>query len=135
MTDMRLEVVTLPVSDVDRAVDFYAGRVGFRVDHDTRLSDTVRLVQLTPPGSECSIHLGTGLPEMAGVAPGSVKRLHLVVDDVAEVREGLLGRGVPVSAVDVYRGGVRMASFSDPDGNSWVLQQMGPSHREQRTGE
>ncbi len=121
--DMKLELVPLPVSDVDRAKAFYAERVGFTVDHDVTPSETMRVVQLTPPGSACSIVIGTGLGELSDRPPGSVKGLHLVVADIRTARETLVGRGVDIGAVDDL-GGVKYASFSDPDGNSWLLQEI-----------
>ncbi len=122
--EMKLELVPVPVSDVDRAKAFYAEKVGFNVDHDTRVSDVMRVVQLTPPGSACSIVIGTGMPEISEMRPGSVKALHLVVADVRAAREALAGRGVEVGEVVEYDRGVKYVSFSDPDGNSWVLQEM-----------
>jgi catechol 2,3-dioxygenase-like lactoylglutathione lyase family enzyme len=123
MPEMKLEVVPVPVADVDRARDFYANQVGFHLDHDSSPSPEVRVVQLTPPGSGCSIVMGTGLGEISEMRPGSVKGLHLVVQSVAEVRELLLGRGVAVSDIIDYPRGIRFAYFSDPDGNSWALQE------------
>ena len=120
--EMKLELVPVPVSDVDRAKTFYAERVGFNADHDHRVSDEIRFVQLTPPGSACSIAIGTGLTEMA---PGSIKGLQMVVADVRAVREELLRRGVEVSEVEVMPWG-SFAFFSDPDGNSWALQELPP---------
>ena len=121
--DMKLELVPLPVSDVDRAKAFYAERVGFTVDHDVTPSETMRVVQLTPPGSACSIVIGTGLGELSDRPPGSVKGLHLVVADIHTARETLADRGVDIGAVDDL-GGVKYANFSDPDGNSWLLQEI-----------
>ena len=122
-TDMKLELVPLPVTDVDRAKDFYAERLGFVVDVDVRPAEGVRVVQLTPPGSACSIGLGTGLP-VYEAPPGSVRGLHLVVDDIERARAELVGRGVDVGAVQDVGGGVRYASLQDPDGNTLTLQQM-----------
>ena len=123
--EMLLEVVQVPVADVDRARDFYADRVGFAVDHDTQISDEVRVTQLTPPGSGCSIVIGTGLTRME---PGSVEGLQLTVRDMDAVREGLIERGVEVGEVeDLGRPGgptFKHAHFSDPDGNKWVLQEL-----------
>jgi catechol 2,3-dioxygenase-like lactoylglutathione lyase family enzyme len=118
--DMKLELVPVPVSDVDRAKAFYTERVGFTADHDVAPSDTMRVVQLTPPGSACSIVIGTGISDMP---PGSVKGLHLVVADIHKARESLAGRGVDVGAVDDL-GGVKYVAFRDPDGNSWLLQEI-----------
>ena len=120
---MKLELVPLPVTDVDRAKAFYADQVGFHVDVDVRPADGVRVVQLTPPGSACSIGLGTGLAAYEA-APGSVRGLHLVVDGIERARAELIGRGVDVGEVQDVGGGVRYAGFSDPDGNGWTLQEM-----------
>jgi predicted enzyme related to lactoylglutathione lyase len=120
--DMKLELVPIPVTDVDRAKAFYAERLGFAVDVDVRPADGVRVVQLTPPGSACSIGLGTGLPAY-GAAPGSVRALHLVVADIEGARAELIDRGVDVGAVE-DGGGVRYASLEDPDGNTLTLQEM-----------
>jgi catechol 2,3-dioxygenase-like lactoylglutathione lyase family enzyme len=124
--DMRLEVVPVPVSDIERAKQFYVEKVGFHLDHDVRPSDTVRVVQLTPPGSACSIVIGTGMGEISEVKPGSIKGLHLVVKDVAQVREILAGRGVEVSEIQEFDRGIKFVYFSDPDGNSWALQEIPP---------
>ena len=123
MTDMKLELVPLPVTDVDRAKEFYAAALGFTVDVDVTPADGVRVVQLTPPGSACSIGFGTGLAAYEGV-PGSIRALHLVVADIEQAREDLVGRGVAVGAVQDVGGGVRYAGFEDPDGNGWTLQEM-----------
>ncbi len=122
--DMKLELVPVPVSDVDRAKAFYVQQVGFKADHDVKPNDTVRVVQLTPPGSACSILLSTGLPEIPQMPPGSVKALHLVVADIAETRQILADRGVGVGEIDEHGQGVKSVRFSDPDGNSWVLQEI-----------
>ncbi len=123
--NMRLELVPVPVSDVDRAKAFYAEQVGFNVDLDERFGDTLRVVQLTPPGSACSIAIGVGIID---TPPGSVKGLHLVVDDIRSARAELLSRGVEVSEVeDMSAPGkptVSYAYFKDPDSNSWALQQL-----------
>jgi predicted enzyme related to lactoylglutathione lyase len=117
--DWRLELVQVPVSDVDRAKAFYTDRVGFNADQDHRVSDEVRFVQLTPPGSGCSIAIGTGLgPPME---PGSVQGLQLVVDDIEAAHAELSGRGVEVSDVQDFPWG-RFVFFSDPDGNGWAVQ-------------
>ena len=121
--DMRLELVPLPVSDVDRALAFYVEKIGFHLDHDVQPNDQVRVVQLTPPGSACSVLIGKGLGDLDAIAPGTLKGLHLVVDDVAAARELLAGRGVAVSDV-VDMGGVLYVYFSDPDGNGWALQEI-----------
>ena len=125
--DLKLELVPVPVADVDRAKAFYVEKVGFHVDLDVRPADTVRIVQLTPPGSACSIVIGTGLGEISEMRPGTVKGLHLVVADIHKAREALAGRGVEVGEV-VDLGGIKYAHFSDPDGNSWALQEI-PAHR------
>jgi predicted enzyme related to lactoylglutathione lyase len=121
--DMKLELVPIPVTDVDRAKAFYAEQLGFVVDVDVRPADGVRVVQLTPPGSACSIGLGTGLSAYAA-PPGSVRALHLVVADIEQARAELVGRGVDVGAVEDVGGGVRYASLEDPDGNTLTLQEM-----------
>ena len=122
MPTMKLEVVPLPVADVDRARDFYV-KIGFNLDHDSQPSESVRVVQLTPPGSGCSIAIGIGLGEVADIQPGSVKGLILVVNSVREVRDILIERGVAVDDIIEYPREVRMAHFRDPDGNSWALQE------------
>jgi predicted enzyme related to lactoylglutathione lyase len=121
--DMKLELVPIPVSDVDRAKAFYSERLGFAVDVDVRPADGVRVVQLTPPGSACSIGLGTGLAAYEA-APGSVRGLHLVVEDIEKSRAELIDRGVDVGAVVDVGGGVLYAALEDPDGNGWTLQYM-----------
>ena len=120
---LLLELVPLPVTDVDAAIAFYRDGLGFTLDHDVRPADGVRVVQLTPPGSACSIGLGSGLPVYGGV-PGSLRGLHLVVDDLDAVRAQLLARGVAVGDVHDFGGGVRGAELSDPDGNGWELQEL-----------
>jgi predicted enzyme related to lactoylglutathione lyase len=120
---MKLELVPLPVADVDRAKSFYADKLGFTVDVDVQPADGVRVVQLTPPGSNCSIGLGTGLDAYSST-PGSVRALHLVVDDIGAARAELAGRGVDIGEVLDVGGGVRYAGFADPDGNGWTLQEM-----------
>lgn len=134
-----LELVMVPVADVERAKAFYAGRLGFAVDHDTTTGDGRRLVQLTPPGSGCSIAIGTVCPSTGGVdmPPGSLQHLQLVVADLRAAHAELVERGVEVSDVQVYDAGslrawrpgdaldnVGFAFFSDPDGNGWVVQQI-----------
>jgi predicted enzyme related to lactoylglutathione lyase len=123
MPTMKLEVVPLPVADIDRAKDFYMNKVGFNLDHDSQPSDTIRIVQLTPPGSGCSIVMGTGMGEISEMIPGSIKGLHLVVKSVREVRDILIERGVAVGEIIEYPREIRFAHFSDPDGNSWALQE------------
>ena len=122
--DMKLELVQVPVSDVDRAVTFYTDQVGFALDVDVTPMEGMRVVQLTPPGSGCSILIGTGMGEASSMTPGSQKALHLVVADVRAAREELVGRGVEVDEVMDVGGGVLYAWFRDPDGNSLALQEM-----------
>ena len=119
--EMKLELVPVPVSDVDRAKAFYE-RIGFGNVHDNVVSEGMRVVQFTPPGSSCAIVFGTGMGPITNMEPGSVKGLHLVVADIAAAREELVGRGVAVGEVSDM-GGVKFASFSDPDGNLWLLQE------------
>jgi catechol 2,3-dioxygenase-like lactoylglutathione lyase family enzyme len=127
-----LEVVVVPVSDLDRAKTFYADRLGFNVDHDTKISDEARLIQLTPPGSGCSIVVGKGaVPESP---PGSLKGLQLVVSDIRKAHAQLVERGVEVSEIQIVGenpsptpdplDNVGICHFSDPDGNTWVIQQI-----------
>jgi predicted enzyme related to lactoylglutathione lyase len=118
--DWKLELVAVPVTDVDRAKTFYTEKVGFNADHDHRVSDEIRFVQLTPPGSACSIALGTGL---VASRPGSVQGLQLVVSDVNAARAELAKRGVEVSEVQEFDWG-SFVFFSDPDGNGWAVQQL-----------
>lgn len=124
--EMKLELVPIPVSDVDRAKAFYVEQVGFHLDFDHQQTESTRIVQLTPPGSGCSILLATGLGEITEMKPGSVKGLHLVVKDVSSVRELLISRGVQVSDIVEYPREIKSAFFSDPDGNSWELQEIPP---------
>jgi predicted enzyme related to lactoylglutathione lyase len=118
--DYRLELIAVPVSDVDRAKAFYVEQAGFNADQDHTVSDDVRFVQLTPPGSACSIAIGKGLTT---AEPGSVQGLQLVVDDADAAREDLSGRGVAVSDVQEFPWG-RFVFFQDPDGNGWAVQQI-----------
>lgn len=118
--EMKLELVAVPVTDVDRAKAFYVDRVGFVLDHDHHIHEGLRFVQLTPPGSACSIVLGTGITTMA---PGSQLGLQMVIADAADARAELIGRGVDASDVDVQPWG-SFVTFSDPDGNSWALQEL-----------
>jgi catechol 2,3-dioxygenase-like lactoylglutathione lyase family enzyme len=120
--DWKLELVPVPVSDVDRAKAFYTDKAGFHADHDHQVSDTLRFVQLTPPGSACSIALGTGLVDMP---PGSIRGLQLVVTDIQAARAELVGRGVEVGEVQEFPWG-RFVFFSDPDGNTWSVQEIPP---------
>jgi catechol 2,3-dioxygenase-like lactoylglutathione lyase family enzyme len=128
--DWKLELVVVPVTDVDRAKRFYGEQIGFVVDHDTRVSDEMRIVQLTPPGSACSIAVGTGIVD---TPPGSVQGMQLVVSDIEVARADLVEQGVQVSEVQHYDGAVRVDGrggdwnsfvfFSDPDGNGWAVQE------------
>jgi len=121
--NMKLELVPLPVADVDRAKSFYVDKLGFNADHDVAPGNGTRVVQLTPPGSACSIVIGIGFGEISTMAAGAVKGLHLVVQDINASREALLARGVEVAPV-VDLGGILFARFADPDGNSWLLQEI-----------
>ena len=131
--DWKLEVVVIPVSDVDRAKQFYSEQVGFVVDNDVRMGESFRVVQLTPPGSACSIAIGSGLAQMP---PGAVKGMQLVVTDIEAARAELVERGVEVSQVQHFDQGARVDGpggdwnsfvfFNDPDGNGWAVQQVGP---------
>jgi catechol 2,3-dioxygenase-like lactoylglutathione lyase family enzyme len=118
--DWKIELLAVPVTDVDRAKAFYVDQVGFNADHDHRVSDSLRFVQLTPPGSACSIVIGEGVTEMA---PGSQKGIQMVVADAEAARAALLANGVEASEVDDQPWG-RFVFFSDPDGNRWALQQL-----------
>jgi predicted enzyme related to lactoylglutathione lyase len=120
--DWKLELVAIPVSDVDGAKAFYADQVGFHVDHDHTVSDEIRFVQLTPPGSACSITFGKGITE---AQPGSVKGVQMVVADIQQAHAELAGRGVEVSDVQEFPWG-SFVFFSDPDGNAWAVQQLPP---------
>jgi len=120
--DWKLELVAVPVSDVDRAKAFYTEQVGFNADHDHRVSDEMRFVQLTPPGSACSIAIGTGIME---TEPGSVQGLQLVVSDIEAARAQLVDGGVDVSEVQDFPWG-RFVFFKDPDGNGWAVQAIPP---------
>ncbi len=118
--DYKLELVAVPVSDVDRAKSFYVEQAGFNLDHDHTVSEDIRFVQLTPPGSACSIALGKGI---SGAAPGSVEGLQLVVSDIHQARDELAGRGVEVTDVQEFPWGA-FVFFADPDGNRWSVQQI-----------
>ena len=120
---MKLELIPLPVSDVDRSIAFYADKLGFTKDFDVQPSEGVRVVQLTPAGSGCSVGFGTGLDVYAGV-PGSVRGVHLIVEDIAQVRAELIRQGVEVGEIQDFGGGVRGADFADPDGNTFELQEL-----------
>ena len=121
---MKLELVPIPVSDVDRAKAFYSEKIGFNVDVDVSPGNGMRVVQLTPPGSACSIVIGTGMPEIDKMKPGSVKAIHLVVADARKAREMLIERGVEAGEIDEHDQGIKYVQFSDPDGNSWLFQEM-----------
>ena len=116
--DLKLELVQVPVSDVERAKAFYTEQLGFSADHDYQVTDELRFVQLTPPGSECSIAIGTGLTDMQ---PGVVQGLQLVVSDIEAARAQLVERGVEASEVQTFDWG-SFVFFQDPDGNGWTLQ-------------
>ncbi len=118
--EMKLELIAVPVSDVDRAKAFYTEKAGFHADHDHAVSDEIRFVQLTPPGSACSIAIGKGLTK---AEPGSLEGLQVVVEDAEATRAELLERGVEVGEVQDFPWG-RFLFFSDPDGNSWAVQQL-----------
>ena len=121
---MKLELVQVPVSDVDRAKAFYTEALGFTLDVDVTPMDGMRVVQLTPPGSSCSILIGTGMGEASSMPAGTQKALHLVVADIDAARRELVDRGVDVAEVVDVGGGVKYAWFGDPDGNSLALQEM-----------
>ena len=118
--DMKLELVAVPVSDPDASIAFYRDQAGFVLDHDHKVSDDIRFVQLTPPGSACSIAIGAGI---SSKAPGSVEGLQVVVSDIEEARATLADGGVEVSEVQDFPWG-RFVYFQDPDGNAWAVQQM-----------
>jgi catechol 2,3-dioxygenase-like lactoylglutathione lyase family enzyme len=118
--DWKLELVTVPVSDVDRAKAFYTEQVGFNADHDHTVSDEIRFVQLTPPGSACSITIGNGITD---ATPGSVRGMQMVVADVQAAHDELAGRGVEVTDVQEFPWG-KFVFFNDPDGNGWALQEI-----------
>ena len=120
--DWKIELVAIPVADVDRAKAFYTDQVGFHADHDHQVNENLRFVQLTPPGSACSVVLGTGVTEMP---PGSQKGVQIVIDDAEAARKQLVDNGVEPSEVDELPWG-RFVYFSDPDGNTWSLQELPP---------
>jgi predicted enzyme related to lactoylglutathione lyase len=120
--DWKLELVAIPVTDVDRAKQFYVEKLAFNADMDATVSDEIRFVQLTPPGSACSIAIGLGITD---AAPGSVRGMQVVVEDVAKAREELVDRGVEVSDVQEFPWG-RFVYLADPDGNAWALQELPP---------
>jgi predicted enzyme related to lactoylglutathione lyase len=120
--DWKLELVAVPVSDVDRAKTFYTEQLGFNADHDHQVNEQLRFVQLTPPGSACSIALGSGISEMP---PGSIKGLQLVVADIEAAQQQLRERGVETGEIQDFPWG-RFIFFNDPDGNAWAVQQIPP---------
>lgn len=120
---MGIELVMVGVADVDRSLAFYRDQVGFHLDHDVTPTPELRVVQLTPPGSGCSLGIGSG-SMYDGIAPGAVQGIHLVVDDLDDVVAGLGARGVECEPVTDFGGGVRMSGFRDPDGNGWALQEL-----------
>ena len=120
--DWKLELVIIPVSDIDRAKAFYTGKAGFNADHDHTVSDEIRFVQLTPPGSACSIAIGKGITD---AAPGSVAGLQMVVPDIEAAHDELVKRGAEVSEINELAWG-RFVFFADPDGNKWAVQQLLP---------
>jgi len=126
--EMKLELVVIPVSDIDAAIDFYVNKVGFNLDQDVKVNDDLRFIQLTPPGSACSIAFGKGIAEFGEgvtekVQPGSVKGLQVVIDDAKKAREYLVSRGVDASEVQEFPWG-NFTFFNDPDGNRWSYQQI-----------
>jgi predicted enzyme related to lactoylglutathione lyase len=118
--DWKIELVAVPVSAVDRAKAFYVDQVGFNADHDQQVNERLRFVQLTPPGSACSIYIGTGLTTMK---PGSIEGLQMVVPDIEKAHQQLVERGVGVSEIENLSWG-RFVYFSDPDGNKWAVQEL-----------
>lgn len=128
LPEMRLELVPIPVSDVDRARSFYQ-QVGFTLNVDVAPIEGMRVVQFTPPGSSCSIVFGTGMQGISDMQPGSLQGLHLVVADMDTARNALVGRGIDVGQI-TDMGGVKYAGFNDPDGNLWLLQEFPPEMRQ-----
>ena len=126
--EMRLELVPVPVTDVDRAKAFYLDKAAFKLEVDVAPAPGMRVIQFTPPGSACSIVFGTGMGDITAMAPGSVKGLHLVVANINASRDALRARGLDVGEVSDM-GGVFYAEFRDPDGNSWLLQEFPPNLR------
>ena len=124
MAQMKLELVPVPVTNIDQAKDFYTDKLGFAVDVDIEPQAGTRIVQLTPPGSACSILLSSGLPDLADMVPGSLRALHLVVADARATRADLVANGVEMGEVDEHDGGMLFVPFADPDGNTWLLQEM-----------
>jgi catechol 2,3-dioxygenase-like lactoylglutathione lyase family enzyme len=126
--EMKLELVPVPVSDVDRAKAFYE-QAGFFLEVDTRPTEGMRVVQFTPPGSACTIVFGTGMGDITDMTPGSLKGVHLVVDNIDTARSALVNRGIPVGDITDLKS-VKYAEFRDPDGNSWLLQEFPPEVRQ-----
>ncbi|HEY3410455.1 MAG TPA: glyoxalase superfamily protein [Propionicimonas sp.] len=120
--DWKIELLAVPVTDIDRAKSFYVDQVGFNADHDVRVNENLRFVQLTPPGSACSIAIGEGITDMV---PGSQKGIQIVIADAEAARDALIAKGVEASDIDDQPWG-RFVYFSDPDGNAWALQQLPP---------
>ena len=121
---LKLELVPVPVTDIDRALRFYTEQAGFALDVDVAPAEGVRFVQLTPPGSACSFSLSRGVPSLERMLPGSLHGIHLVVESIADARTELESRGVEVSEITDVGGGVKYAEFADPDGNTLLLQEM-----------
>jgi catechol 2,3-dioxygenase-like lactoylglutathione lyase family enzyme len=122
--EMKIELIPIPVTDLDRAKAFYADKLDFNVDHDTKINDDVRIIQLTPPGSACSIVISKGIPGLDEMQPGTIKALHLVVGNIEKTREEYTRRGLEVAEITDHGRGVKSCGFSDPDGNSWLFQEM-----------
>jgi predicted enzyme related to lactoylglutathione lyase len=121
---LKVELVPVPVADIDRAMRFYTDQAGFVLDVDVAPAEGVRFVQLTPPGSACSLSLSRGVPALDRMQPGSLHGVHLVVEDIEDIRIQLRDRGVDVSEITEVGGGVKYAEFADPDGNTMLLQEM-----------
>src|SRR5262245_16080625 len=124
MMEMKIELVPLPVADVDRAKTFYTEKLGWNADLDVKGDNGFRVVQLTPPGSACSICIGTGMAEISSMTPGASKAIHLVVKDAVKAREFLISQGVAAGEIDEHPQGIKYVRFEDPDGNSWLFQEM-----------
>jgi catechol 2,3-dioxygenase-like lactoylglutathione lyase family enzyme len=122
--EMKIELIPIPVADLDRAKAFYTEKLDFNVDHDTKINDAVRLIQLTPRGSACSIVISKGIPGLDEMHPGTIKALHLVVGNIEKAREEHLKRGLEIAEITDHGRGVKSCGFSDPDGNSWLFQEM-----------
>jgi predicted enzyme related to lactoylglutathione lyase len=122
--DMKIELIPIPVTDIDQAKEFYTDRLGFAVDVDATPAEGTRIVQLTPPASACSLVLSRGLPMLDAMKPGTIRGIHLVVADIEEARAELTGRGAEVGPIVDVGGGVKYAEIVDPDGNTLTLQEM-----------